>query len=107
MGQKYSYDRGDHWDVDFWLVFDAWGAVRLTRGEPDLKNGERAMMMKAKLPHKLFNIPQLSATISVPEPTSEPIQIDTTAAAEALKAVVGADINIEVRTTELKEDAHA
>ena len=96
MGQKYSYQREKHWDVSFWLVFDAWGAVRLTRGEPDLKNGERGMAVMAHIPHALFNIPQLRATLNVTAPDAPPIQIDRDAAAEALKLVVGADINLTV-----------
>jgi hypothetical protein len=96
MGQKYSYDRGDHNAISFWLIFDAWGAVRLTRGEPDLNANERGMQMIAKLPHALFNRPQLHGTISVEAPATEPINIDLTAAAEALKEAIGIDIDLRV-----------
>lgn len=99
---KYTYDRGTFNDISFWLVFDAWGAVRLTRGEPDLKANERGMQMTAKLPHALFNTPQLRATLSVNAPEQAPIVIDTTAAAEALTRTIGCDV--EVRVVE-REDA--
>lgn len=93
---KYSTNRGDHWDVEFWLVFDAWGGVRLTRGEPDLNKGERSMFMRSKIPHSLFRLPSLRASITVPDPGTDPITIDTTAAAEALKKVIGAEISVTV-----------
>ena len=104
MAQKYSYDRGKHWDVGFWLVFDAWGGVRLTRGEPDLKNGERGMSVTAAIPHALFNVPQLRANLNVTAPDAPPIVINADAAAEALKMVVGADINVTVTTSEPGEN---
>lgn len=103
MGQKYSTNRGKFNEIAFWLVFDAWGGVRLTRGEPDLKNGERGMAVKANIPHSLFNIPQLRCDLNVSAPDSPPIQIDTDAAAEALKMVVGADINVTVRQSDPAE----
>lgn len=96
MGQKYSIDRGTFNEISFWLVFDAWGGVRLTRGEPDLKQGERGMAMTAKLPHKLFNIPTLRGSITVPDPESTDFQIDTAAASEALKQAIGVDIDLRV-----------
>jgi hypothetical protein len=104
MAKQHSRRSDKGWQVSFWLVFDAWGAVRLTRGEPDLKNGERGMAVTALIPHALFNIPQLRATLNVTAPDAPPIQLDADAAAEALKLVVGADINIRVTTTEGSED---
>jgi hypothetical protein len=100
MAKQFSLRREKHWDVSFWLVFDAWGGVRLTRGEPDLKNGERGMAVKANIPYSLFNIPQLRATLNVSAPDQPPIQIDADAAAEALKMVVGADINVRITHSE-------
>lgn len=97
MGQKYSYNRGKHNEINFWLIFDAWGGVRLTRGEPDLKQGERGMSMTANIPHKIFNVPDLRAQITVQEPDSAPLVIDTIAASEALKAVIGVDIDLQVK----------
>lgn len=96
MGQKYSWDRGTFNEIGFWLIFDAWGAVRLTRGEPDLSANERGMKMTAKLPHALFNRPQLSGSITVQEPVSEPMNIDLTAAATALKEALGVEIDLKV-----------
>ena len=96
MAQKYSFNRGKHWDVQFWLVFDAWGGLRLTRGEPDLKQGERAMFMSAAIPHSLFRVPQLRGKIAVADQPTGPIEIDTQAAQEAFKAALGVDIDLRV-----------
>ena len=93
---KYSYDRGDHWDVAFWLAFDAWGSVRLSRGEPDLKRGERAMSITAKVPHSLFSKPTLRATLNIEAPAPQDQVIDFTAAAVALKEALGVDIDVRV-----------
>jgi hypothetical protein len=49
MGQKYSYDRGTFNEISFWLIFDAWGAVRLTRGEPDINANERAIRTSSSM----------------------------------------------------------
>lgn len=100
MGQKYSYDRGTFNEIAFWLIFDARGGVRMARGEPDLKQGERGMSMVAKLPHALFNVPQLRGSLTVQAPETGPIQIDTTAAAEALKQAIGVDIDLRVTSTD-------
>lgn len=96
MGQKYSYDRGTFNEISFWLIFDRWGAVRLTRGEPDLSANERGMQMTAKLPHALFNRPQLCGTLEVQAPSTEPINLDVTAAAAALKEAIGVEIDLKI-----------
>jgi hypothetical protein len=96
MSRQYSLNRGDHNEISFWLVFDNTGGVRLTRGTPALNRNERGMSMQVKLPHALFKTPSLRATMTVeaPEPAVPPI--DLTAAAEALKASLGVDIDIQV-----------
>jgi len=97
VSQRYSVDRGKHHEVAFWLIFDAWGGVRLTRGEPDLKRDERAMSMIVNVPHALFNAPALraSVTIEAPEPVVPPINV--TAAAEALKQSLGFAFDVRIQ----------
>lgn len=94
--KQFSLQRADHWDISFWLIFDDRGGVRLTRGEPGTRRNERGMQMKVKLPHALFRVPSLRADIEItaPEPTVPPI--DLTAAADALKAALGCDIDVRV-----------
>jgi hypothetical protein len=96
MGQKYSFDRGTFNEISFWLIFDAWGAVRITRGEPDVSANERGMHMTAKLPHALFNRPLLRGTLEVQAPSTEPIDLDVSAAATALKEALGVEIDLKV-----------
>jgi hypothetical protein len=82
---------------DFYLTFKANGSVRVTKGYPgQLSRDERAMRMNADIPRGLFTTPELRATIVVPEPQSEPIQIDIQAASAALRAVIGTDIDLRV-----------
>lgn len=100
MAQKYSFDRGDHNEIYFWLIFDAWGAVRITRGEPDLKASERAMYMTAKLPHKLFNRAHLRGRITVNDTEAETFTVDVETASAALKDALGIDIDLQVRPVE-------
>jgi hypothetical protein len=94
--KQFSLNRADHWEVGFWLVFDAGGGVRLTRGEPGLGRNERGMAMTVKVPHALFKTPSLRATIAIdaPEPVVPPI--DLTAAAAALKQSLGCDVEVRI-----------
>jgi hypothetical protein len=92
----YSVNRGDSWDVSFWLIFDSGGGVRLTRGQPSLSRDERGMKLDVKLPHALFKTPMLRAsmTIEAQEPIVPPI--DLTAAAAALKGALGCDVDVRI-----------
>jgi hypothetical protein len=54
------------------------------------------MQMTAKLPHALFNRPQLRGTLEVQGPVTEPLHVDVTAAAAALKEALGVDIDLKV-----------
>lgn len=89
--------------LDFWLtihpgVHGAWNqrpSVRVTAGEPNLTRHERSMNLKMKLPLALFKQPTLAARIDVESPTQQ-IEIDTTAVAEAVRAVIGMDVDIRV-----------
>lgn len=104
MRPQHSVRRSDHWEVSFWLIFDATGSVRLTRGEPDVSRNERGMAMTVKLPFVLFKTPALRATMTIEaqEPVVPPI--DLTAAAEALKQSLGLDFDIRMTQPEEKTD---
>lgn len=96
MTRQYSIARNDHWEVGFWLIFSADGGVRLTRGMPDTGRSERAMQLTVKVPHALFNMPTLRATIDIqaPEPNVPPI--DLTAASDALRSALGCDVDVRI-----------
>jgi hypothetical protein len=96
MSPRYSVVRADHVEYGFWLVFDEAGGVRMSRGEPFLSRGERAMNLTAKLPRSLFATPQLRATINVVDGSPEVKQIDVGAAERALKHALGVDIDLRV-----------
>ncbi|MCJ2092109.1 hypothetical protein MKK67_06290 [Methylobacterium sp. J-072] len=84
-----------------WLTFDQDGNVRLNRESPRLSPDERAMRVEVRVPKALWNIPQLSAEITVPDPG----QPDAIAArieqfAEQLKTAVGCDVVLTVKPVE-------
>jgi hypothetical protein len=100
MGAKYSYDRGKHWEVSLWLVFDAWGGARMTRGEPDISANERAMRLSINVPHSLFKVPQLSAKIDIAGRDAPPVELDLAAIETALSDAVGAKVEITIKEPE-------
>lgn len=89
--------------LDFWLIihpgeFGSWQqrpSVRVTAGEPRLDRHERSMNLKMKLPVALFKSPTMTARIDVESPTQQ-IEIDTEAVAEAVRGVLGMDVDIRV-----------
>lgn len=95
--KRYSIVRGDRIECSLWLIFDAKGNVRMSRGQPALAIGERGVALTVMLPTALFKVPSLSArlTVEAPDPSAVP-QIDVTAAEQALRSVVGCDVSITV-----------
>ena len=83
-----------------WLTFDQAGTVRLNRESPRLSPAERAMRVEVRLPKALWNIPQLSAEIVVPNP-GQPgaIAARIEQFADQLKTAVGCDVVLTVKPT--------
>ena len=79
-----------------WLIFDDRGNVRATRSRSGLNRNERAVSLTVTLPTSLFKLPELRASIIVPDGGTEFPPIDINAAADALRAVVGCDIDMRV-----------
>lgn len=92
---KFSYRKPDHWQIDFWLVFNANGSVRMVRGEPEMYGYERAMRVVARVPHSLFRVPQLSATITLGEKETPDAHIDIPEC--ALSEALGVRVEIAVQ----------
>lgn len=77
----------------FWLTFTPGAsAPRCTRNMPAIAVDERAMFCTVELPRSLFTRPQLTATITVNEVPSEPMNINVEAAETALSEVLGASV---------------
>jgi hypothetical protein len=94
---QFSKKTHDHWEYNFWLIFDDSGSVRLQRGLPSLNRHERAVSMKSALPLSLWLVPQLSATLTVlPDGKGAPVAIDVAATATAIKMATGLDFDISV-----------
>lgn len=94
---RYSVKREKNWDISFWLIFNADGSVRMTRGEPDCFGLERAMQVTAQVPHSLFSVPALSAKIVLGEREVPPVQLDIQAAENALSEMLGARIELTMK----------
>lgn len=85
----------------FWLVFSRDGSMKLVRETPSLSRDQRAMQIEARLPLALWNIPQLSAEIVVPDtgqPNAITARIEQFAA--DMKAAIGCDVVLTVQTPE-------
>jgi hypothetical protein len=93
---RYSTRRHDSIQYCFWLVFGDDGNLRMTRGEPDISRGERAMACTAELPLSLFSVPTLKATIGISEGVPSEFRIDVDAASDALRQAIGVDIDLRV-----------
>lgn len=100
MSPRHSIIRKDTIDYAFWLVFDADGGMRFSRGEPALGRGERSMACSAVLPRTLFRVPELKATIGVSDAAPGSFTIDVEAAGAALRQVIGCDIDFRVQQPE-------
>jgi hypothetical protein len=87
--------------LDFWLtVARGTGnsdrpSVKVTAGYPALSRNERALNLKVELPIALFETPALAASIKVDHP-QQVVTIDATTVAEAVRQVVGMDVDVRV-----------
>lgn len=70
-------------------------SVRITADHPNLARNERALNLRVSLPVALFETPTISATIAVEAPT-EGVKIDIGAVAEAVRGIVGMDVDVQV-----------
>ncbi len=99
MSPRYSTKRSDRIEYSYWLVFDAGGGMRFSRGEPTVGRDERAMSCTATLPRSLFNTPRLKATIAITEGGDSAFTVDIEAATDALRGALGVDIDLRVTTS--------
>lgn len=100
MSPRYSTVRSTEIEYAFWLVFDADGGLRFSRGEPSIGRGERAMSCSATLPRSLFRTPELRATIGISETVPSEFKIDVDAVGAALRQAIGCDIDLRIQTPE-------
>lgn len=90
--------------LDFWLTVNAGESgryprrpsARISAGAPQLARDERALNLKVNLPLALFELPDIVASITVEHP-NQPVRIDARAVADAVRGVVGMDVDISVK----------
>lgn len=102
MSPRYSARRGDHIEYSMWLSFNMDGEARMSRGEPSLDAGWRAMQVTVRLPLALFRTPVLKAEIAVPAADAPDYRLTVEAAGEQLKKALGLDIDLRIE--ELNRD---
>jgi hypothetical protein len=101
MSKQFSVVRNDHVEYAMWLTFDAQGGVRMSRGQPALGIGERALSLTAKLPLSIFRTPQFSATLTVNAgPEGGAPRIDVAAAEASMREALGVDVVLRVTGSE-------
>lgn len=79
-----------------YLVIDTTGAMKLSRGQPALRPGERSVSLLLTVPKALFRTPSLTAKVTIPEDTTPPaITAETVSNIEnALR--LGTGLNFEI-----------
>lgn len=102
MSQHYGHeswvDKKIH--IDCWLTIGRGPgggrpSVKVTAGYPSLSRNERPLNLKISLPVALFDLPSLVASINVEAP-SETVSIDIDAVSEAVRQVIGMDVDVQV-----------
>lgn len=73
------------------------GCKLTARESKSVAAGSRNISLTINLPKSLFETPQISATVTVSDEQAHALTIDTEAAADALQAVIGAQIKVEVK----------
>jgi DNA-binding transcriptional LysR family regulator len=96
MDNRYTTETGDEFRFHFWLTFSKDGSMNMTRGEPRLGRGERAMNLTVTLAKAIFSPPALEAKITFPAGAAQEFRIDAEAVAQAIRGVVGAEVDLVV-----------
>lgn len=76
--------------------------IRVTKNSPSLSKSERAVKLNINLPRSLFQQPQLTASIIVPQESAPPV-IDANVQdniAETIREMTGLDVTIRVEAAE-------
>lgn len=96
----YSTEHSYHFS-GYLLLDPIQGAIKFTHRNPENMSGKaRAMAFRVLVPKVVFETPQITATIQVKGDGTSQIDINAEACQDALKAVIGTDIKIEVHDIE-------
>jgi hypothetical protein len=85
-----------HLTYTFWLTFDVQGGMKMSRGQPIVGRGERAMQCSATLPRTLFDIPTMRAQITITDPGEKALDFDLHATGDALRKALGVDVDLQI-----------
>ena len=90
---------------DFYLVVSNRGAMRVVKNTPGLDWNEVAIKMNLEIPDEVFNRPQLSATVKIPDGIVKTKVVEAEIIdniQEVIKQCEGVNINLTI--VESKED---
>lgn len=98
MTNRHSVITGTTIEYSGHLIVDGKGGMKLSRSQPGLAPGERAIKLTVKVPRAIFKTPALVASIEVPQDTSPPvINAETLGQIEnALSMGVGLKVSVTV-----------
>ena len=92
--------------VNFYLIVNDKGTTKTCKNKPGLNWNEVAIAVNMELPNTLFQKPQLSAKIVVPDEAAVQQAIEATTAdnvRQAIEQVTGMKVKIEVGIKEPQE----
>lgn len=90
-------------EVECYLIVSARGAVRVTKGAPDLKWDEIVVKLALKLPPALFTRPTIEARVLIPDSAAKPAVIPADVIEkvdEAIRQATGMHVELIVRAPE-------
>jgi hypothetical protein len=96
MGSQASIVSRDRIEYGLWLIFDDKGGVRMARLRPSIERDERAVALSVTLPTSIFKTPELRVSLTIPDGATSIPPIDISATTEALRNVIGCDIDVRV-----------
>jgi hypothetical protein len=90
------YENAETFFFQGFLTFHPDEGVKWTVREPGARSGARVMQIEFQVPRSMFTTPSLSVTVKVDPLGAASPKIDVAAAREALQAVLGVKVNMEV-----------
>jgi hypothetical protein len=79
MGARHYTIYRDRIEYTGWLVVDARGGMRLTRGPTKCEPGERKVQLTVTVPQTVFNTPEMSVKVNFGGPACQHLQAEVEA----------------------------
>jgi hypothetical protein len=89
--------------ISFYLIVNSKGTVKTTKNRPGLNWDEISMKVNLELPAGLFQKPQLSADIKIPDEAATPTEITADVVEnvrQAIEQASGMEVKLTIAQTE-------